>query len=161
MSYEILEYIDKQECLRRGFVKEQDGVYHKRKMLERYAHDGWLDKNGSSTDRVSAGNRLGRDFYLARMQSISANDVGKIKVDGHGSGVQSDSSLRALDRFNAAMRAVPTEFWPTVNTVCCFDEDIVPEGNNRSQRLNDKREQMQLLRLGLDRLIFHYKKINF
>ena len=53
-------YIDKTECLRRGFVRGADGLYRKLTVLERYGKNGWLDfgdKRYSAMDRISAGSR--------------------------------------------------------------------------------------------------------
>ena len=61
MVQEDLDYINKQECERRGFVKGMDGKYYKLNSLERLGRDGYLDFGNprySALDRVSAGNRL-------------------------------------------------------------------------------------------------------
>lgn len=155
------KYIDKAECERRGFVRESDGRFHKLNTLERYARDGWLDfgdNRYSALDRVSAGNRLGQDFYLAGIDSVCANDVRKVRVDGCGSYILSDKRLDARDRFNKAMQAVPYEFWPVVNLVCCEDKGIVHTVESKRQRLYFKHTQANFLCLGLDRLIQHYRK---
>ena len=153
-------YIDKAECERRGFVRESDGRFHRLNTLERYARDGWLDfgdKRYSALDRVSAGNRLGRDFYLARLEPVCANDVRKVKVDGHGSAVLPEKVLEARDRFNKAMLSVPHEFWQVVNRVCCEDKVIVHAIGSKRQQLYFKHTQANLLCFGLDRLIGYYR----
>ena len=156
----MADYINKAECEKRGFVREADGKFYKLNTLERYGRDGWLDfgdKRSSETDRISAGNRLGRDFYLARLEPVSANDVRKVKVDGHGSSVLPETVLAARDRFNKAMQSVPREFWPVVSRVCCEDKKIVLSGDSERQRSHQKYALSQLLCFGLDRLIEHYR----
>ena len=153
-------YIDKAECERRGFVRESDGRFHRLNTLERYARDGWLDfgdKRYSALDRVSAGNRLGKDFYLARLEPVCANDVRKVKVDGHGSAVLPEKVLEARDRFNKAMLSVPHEFWLVVSRVCCEDKDFAYTIVSERQRSHQKHVYSTLLCFGLDRLIGYYR----
>ena len=154
-----LDYIDKQECEKRGFRRTKDGIY-KLNTLEKYCESGWLDygslKN-SALDRVSAGNRLGRDFYMSGIDTVSANDVRRVKVDGSGSGILSDKILDARDRFNKACAAIPHEFWGVVSKVCCDDVEVeIPNGSAR-QKAYAKHNMALLLCLGLDRLIEHYR----
>ena len=154
-------YIDKAECERRGFVRESDGRFHRLNTLERYARDGWLDfgdKRYSALDRVSAGNRLGRDFYLARLEPVCANDVRKVKVDGHGSAVLPEKVLEARDRFNKAMLSVPHEFWQVVNRVCCEDKEFaITLSLTKHKKLYERYNLAHLLCFGLDRLIGYYR----
>lgn len=160
MVEEYLKYIDKADCERRGLVRTADGKYYKQNTLERYAAKGYLDgEKYDSQQLLGAGLRLWKDFYLSRLAVISANDVSKVKVDGSGNSATSDTMLFALDRFNDACRAIPYEFWPVVSNVCCDDIDIVEhlEGESRRQKQYQKQVLLALLRLGLIRLVEHYK----
>ncbi len=153
-------YIDKAECLRRGFVRGADGLYRKLTVLERYGKNGWLDfgdKRYSAMDRISAGSRLARDFYLSRLEAVCANDIRKVRVDGCGSSVFSEKILDARDRFNKACAAIPHEFWGIVNKVCCEDKELEADAKAQRQRLYQKHTMVTLLCLGLDRLIEHYR----
>lgn len=155
-----LDYIDRQECERRGLFKDADGIYRTRNTLEKYAEKGWLEYGSfkySACDRVSAGNRIGRDFYLAMLSPVCANDVSKVKVDGQGSVVTPDNVLDARDRFNKACAAIPYEFWGVLNRVCCEDKELTIIGGSERQKAYERRNAALLLCLGLDRLIEHYK----
>lgn len=154
-----LDYIDKQECERRGFTIK-NGIIYKNNTLERYAEKGWLEYGSfkySACDRVSAGNRLHSDFYKSKLETMSANDVSKVRVDGGGSGNLSDGILDARDRFNKACAAIPYEFWGVVSRVCCDDKQLVIKGDSERQKAYARRNAALLLCLGLDRLIEHYR----
>lgn len=154
------QYLTKEDCIRKGFVRTEDGMYRKLNTLERYANSGWLDfgdKRYSAVDRVSAGCRLERDYYLARLETVCANDIRKVKVDGHGSAVLPESVLDARDRFNKACKAIPHEFWDIVVRVCCEDKGFILNGESDRKKVYSKHRQAMVLCLGLDRLIEHYR----
>lgn len=151
-------YIDKVECERRGFVRLERGKYYRYNTLERYAAQGVLDGGRySSADRLSAGQRLYRDYYLSRVENVSANDVCKVRVDGCGDLNQSVVSLAAADRFRKAIKAIPAEFWPYVQQVCLNDEPL-STGEKGRKGLYGRYHAKNMLRLGLDRLIDYYLK---
>lgn len=160
MVRDYLDYIDGKECERRGLVRTEDGKYYKRNTLERYEAKGYLDgEKYDSQQLLSAGLRLAKDFYLSRLSVVSANDVSKVRVDGCGNANTSDSILFALDRFHDACRAVPYEFWSVISNVCCDDIDIVGEvdGESKRQKQYQKQVLLALLRMGLARLVEHYR----
>ena len=157
-------YVSKEELLKKGFEKGSDGIWHKLNTLEMYAKQGWLDagaKRYSAIDRLGAGNRLGNDYYYAKISTVSANDVSKPKVDGHGSIITPDKILAAQDRYNAAIRSVPYEFWGIVKHVCCDDEPLILIGDSERQKSHQKHVLSTLLCMGLDRLIDHYRNKTF
>ena len=161
MVQEDLDYIDKQECERRGFVKGTDGKYYKLNSLERLGRDGYLDFGNprySALDRVSAGNRLWRDFYRSRIESSGVNDLTKVRVDGGGGQQISQSVLEARDRFNKAILVLPQEFIGVVTRVCCDDKDLVLVENSERKRTHEKHRQAMVLCLGLDRLVEYYRR---
>ena len=161
MVQEDLDYIDKQECERRGFVKGTDGKYYKLNSLERLGRDGYLDFGNprySALDRVSAGNRLWRDFYRSRIESSGVNDLTKVRVDGGGGQQMSQSVLEARDRFNKAILVLPQEFIGVVTRVCCDDKDLVLVENSERKRTHEKHRQAMVLCLGLDRLVEYYRR---
>jgi hypothetical protein len=161
MVQEDLDYIDKQECERRGFVKGTDGKYYKLNSLERLGRDGYLDFGNprySALDRVSAGNRLWRDFYRSRVESSGVNDLTKVRVDGGGGQQMSQSVLEARDRFNKAIRMLPQEFIGVVTRVCCDDKELVLAEKSERKRTQEKHRQAMVLCLGLDRLVEHYRR---
>ena len=161
MVQEDLDYVDKQECERRGFVKGTDGKYYKLNSLERLGRDGYLDFGNprySALDRVSAGNRLWRDFYRSRIESSGVNDMTKVRVDGGGGQQMSQSVLEARDRFNKAIRVLPQEFIGVVTRVCCEDKELVLVEKSERKRTQEKHRQAMVLCLGLDRLVEHYRR---
>lgn len=156
-----LDYIDRLDCERRGLEKGADGLYHKLNSLERLARDGYLDFGSSrysALDRVSAGNRLWRDFYRSRIESSGVNDLTKVRVDGGGGQQMSQSVLEARDRFNKAIRVLPQEFIGVVTRVCCDDEDLHIDEQSERKKVYAKHRQAMVLCLGLDRLVEHYRR---
>lgn len=160
MVEEYLKYIDKQDCERRGLVRTADGKYYKNCTLERYEAKGYLDgEKYDSQQLLGAGMRLWKDFYLAGVSGVSANDVSKVRVDGCGGCEMSETKAFATDRFNNACRAVPYEFWGVVSKVCCDDIDIIGEVDEGSKRQKQYKTHvlLALLRMGLVRLVEHYR----
>lgn len=131
---------------------------YKLNILEKMAAAGWLDygnRKYSAVDRLSAGARLWRDFYLGGLTELRANDLGKIKVDGGGSGKTSDRRLDFRNAYEKACRAVPSEFWQVVRQVVVEDKPLKAEGSERQVKYELYRQRVDLCR-GLDRLIEHY-----
>lgn len=160
MVKEYLDYLTKEDCIRKGLVRTEDGQYYKRNTIERYEAKGYLDGGKYDGQQLlAAGLRLAKDYYLSKIGSVSANDVSKVKVDGGGSGVLSDTTLFARDRFNNACRAIPYEFWGEVSRVCCDDVDIIGEldDGSKRQRQYKKTILLELLKMGLARLVEHYR----
>ena len=150
-------YVSKESLEAEGFVKIGSGVY-KMNVLERYAAAGYLDfgaKKYTAVDRVGAGKRLYRDFYLSGVQSVGAIDMSRIRVDGQGNIEETSRRLHHLDCYQKAMAVVPSEFWPTVRRVCLEDKPLKAQGT----KLDIKR-QLYALRVdlcrGLDRLCDFY-----
>lgn len=160
MVEEYLKYIDKQDCERRGFVRTADGKPYKQNTLERYEAKGYLDgEKYDSIQLMGAGKKLWEDFYLAHICGVKANDLSRVRVDGGGGFTDSETKTFAKDRFNKACRAVPYEFWGVVSSVCCDDVDVLRNVNGSSERQNTQQRVllMALLRMGLARLVEHYR----
>lgn len=151
---------DEKYCERRGIIQTDDGRKYKQCTLERYAAKGYLDgEKYDGHQLLGAGLRLARDYYLAGLDNVSANDVSKVRVDGGGKGNESDTILFAKQRYNRASNDVPYEFWGVVRTVCCADVDIIGDLKQQSKRQKQYRTQvlLALLRMGLVRLVEHYR----
>jgi predicted transcriptional regulator len=160
MVEEYLKYIDKADCERRGLERTADGKYYKRNTLERYEAKGYLDGGKyDSQQLLAAGMRLSADFYKARIIDLSANDLTRIRVDSSRRGMENEFVVSAQQRFNQACRAVPYEFWGVVSRVCCDDQDLIGEIDNSSkrQRQYQKGAILLLLKMGLARLVEHYR----
>lgn len=154
-------YTTKAECLANGFIKIGK-FFYRLSILEQYARKGWLDfgdKKYTALDRLSAGARLNRDYYHGKFETVRANDVRKVKVDGHGDCALQEETLDARNRYLAAMKAVPAEFWDVVRSVCVEDKPIAANDNqNRTERLHEAYANKKDLCRGLDRLIEHYRR---
>lgn len=130
-------------------------------VLEVYEKIGYLNygnRKWTSSDRVSVGNRLHDDYYMAT-HGMQAIDYSKEKVDCFGFSTENDKVLEAKERFARAMKSMPLEFRRIVFRVCCEDKRIMePERLTRWNRKLYLVTQAQLLSLGLDRLVKHYLK---
>ena len=160
MVEEYLKYIDKQDCERRGIVWTADGKPYKQSTLERYEAKGYLDgEKYDSIQLMGAGKKLWEAFYLAHICGVKANDLSRVRVDGGGGFTDSETKTLATDRYNNACRALPREFKDIVVDVCCWDKDILKNVKGSSERQNTQQRVllMALLRLGLVRLVEHYR----
>lgn len=132
--------------------------------LMRYAAAGYLDWNSqkvSALERVSAGVLLYQDAVLGGVVRSRVVDPSRIRVDGGGSGEQSEFCVHHLDLYNKAMSAVPSEFWPVVRKVCVDDEPIEATGTRLDVKRKFYAARIDLCR-GLDRLAeFYFKKNKF
>ncbi len=127
-------------------------------VIENYEKRGFLDKvksRFSAEDRRRVGLRLQNDFYLAGLDTTRSIDYEKPRVDSSGKDI-SGATLDARDRFNKAARAIPSEFWRVVSTVCCHNQLIKGRGLTKQQRLYDRYMQICDLCRGLDYLIKFY-----
>ena len=132
-------------------------------VLERYYENGWLDYacdlKHTALARCSFGLLLARDFYLAGLSAVKATDCSKIRVDGCGGDWRSgDGAYFHRQRYNAAMQAVPKEFWDVVRLVCIDDVPIAANDNAVSARRKAElafAAKYDLCR-GLDRLVDFY-----
>ena len=148
MVKEHLDYIDKQECERRGFVRGADGRYRKRNTLDIiYEETNWLQPHANDTynalNRFTAGKRLAKDYIKSGKETCRANDLEKVRVDGCGSFHTPEWMKDAEDRYLKAMRSIPIILRPVVRRVCCEDKPIL-------------KDKAVILRIGLDCLIRHY-----
>lgn len=154
-------YTTKAECLANGFVKIGKHFY-RFCTLEQYARKGWLDfgdKRFTALDRLSAGLRLMKDFYHGHFESVCANDMRKVKVDGHGNSTLQEEALDARNRYLEAMKAIPAEFWGVTRQVCIEDKPIAANDNgSRTEKLHEAYSSKKDLCRALDRLIEHYRR---
>jgi hypothetical protein len=160
MVEEYLKYIDKQDCERRGLVWTADGKPYKQSTLERYEAKGYLDgEKYDSIQLMGAGKKLWEDFCLAHICGVKANDLSRVRVDGGGGYTDSETKTFAEDRYQKACKSLPREFKDIVTNVCCWDIDIIGEITEDSKRQKQYRTQvlLALLRLGLVRLVEHYR----
>ena len=97
-------YIDKAECLRRGYVRKSCGIY-KMSLLEKYAARGWLelgDPKYSREDRLRAAKRLQKDCEMSHFMSVGVSGT-REKVDGKGKNADDVEAIcKARERYFAA-----------------------------------------------------------
>lgn len=132
----------------------------KRKLsvIEDYFERGLLATVGGKFTpeyRLAAGLQLAFDFYRGRLQSITAIDYEKDRVDTSVK-KEPDFVLDARDRYIKAMRDVPAEFKGVVSEVCCFDKLIKGVGQTKQQKLYNRNMKICDLCRGLDYVIKGY-----
>lgn len=153
------EYIDKAECIRRGYIKKKR-VYFKMSVLEKYVEKGWLDygdKRYRSNDRIKAAERLQSDFENSRFMA-SGSIWSREKVDNCGKNTDDiEAVCQARERYLAAAKSVPHEFWFAVQKVCLQNEDLEADKEIAGRRRTDTVYALKCdLCRGLDRLIKFY-----
>ena len=160
MVRDNLDYMTEEECIRKGFDRTESGKPYKRRTLERYEIKGYLDGGKYESHVLSyAGWKLWKDWYLGKISNVSANDVSKVRVDGGGSQEISETVSFARRRYDDACRCLPYEFKDIVVNVCCWEMDIIGdlEDDSKRQRQYKKTILLELLKMGLARLVEHYR----
>lgn len=138
--------------------KTRNKIVYKQNTLEIYAAKGYLDFGNpkfTSIDRVSAGNRLYRDFYLSGLTSSGAVNPEKIKVDGGGNLSLMEKKAYHEDMYLKAVKIIPSEFWEAVRVVVIEDKFLSSTGSDRQINKELYLKKVDLCR-GLDRLIEFY-----
>ena len=133
----------------------------KRKLsvIEDYFERGLLATVGGKFTpeyRLAAGLQLARDFYQSRLQTISAINYEKDRVDMSISADEPAFVMDARTRYIKAIKDVPAEFWGVVSEVCCFDRLIKGTGSSERKRRETKFVQICDLCRGLDYVIKGY-----
>ena len=80
----MVDYINKQDCERLGFIRLQDGTLYRQSVLEKYKSKGWLsfgDSRYSEDDRMKAGCRIAQDYYHGRFVAEGIIDYTKPRGD--------------------------------------------------------------------------------
>ena len=104
MENNNLNYISKQDCVKRGLTKLQNGRIYKRNTIERYAHKGFLNGAEYNVDELLLAARdLYKDYYRGGIEKNSSNDPCKIKVDGHSDIEGSEETEYHYKRFIKAI----------------------------------------------------------
>ena len=153
------QYVSREDCVRRGFVRKNGGIY-KMSVLERFAEKGWLDfgdSKYSAQDRLKAAEKLQKDYEQSYFMSMSAGGI-RERIDSKGKNANDVEMIcKARQRYEAAARHVPGEFWSAVKRVCLENRDF-----EVSKQFSERR-RMEIgfllkcdLCRGLDRLIKFY-----
>jgi len=116
-----------------------------------------LKARGIIDDRqFRAGDRLFRDWYLARIDPTASNVMVGNGSSGGGCQLPNDVKVDAMKRHGAAMEAIGMA-WPIVEAVCCFDLRL----DQAASRLRvDPRRATGRLEIGLDMLASHYSVVD-
>ena len=151
--------------LRRGYVKNNDGVVCHKTVLDRYFERGYLDLPNScysAEDRKRVGEMLAKDYYLGMPKHLRSVDLTAVNIPTTGD-VISGALLFYRERYLRAMQSVPYEFWQAVRRVCLDDKKLICDevvDKNSLKNKNSSYHQKMLLNMGLDRLIEFYLKKN-
>lgn len=155
-----MKYTSKQDAINKG-LGVKDGRIYKFSVLETWYNKGHLDyKNSkySAQERLEYGLRLAFDFQIINRANLRSGYIKNSKIDKTDYS-QSVSLLDVMQRYNDAIRAIPSEFWPIVRKICIEDTDLVfPK--NVSDRQNHYFSYLSRIDLcrGLDRVIESYTK---
>lgn len=102
---------------------------------------------------------MAKDFYLGNYNNLQS--VPLLRISGSTGG--RDNALVYKERYIAAMKSLPQEFWPVVRIVCIEDKELKVDKNIISQSLLGKQivyHLKMLLVLGLERLVKYYLQKN-
>ena len=155
-------YISKEEALKKGYKKRQQGGYYKQSVLEKYWEKGWLRLENSpfsAEDRKKAGELLRKDFYLSNYNNLHSLSFIKISK----STADRENLLYYKERYLGAVKSVPQEFWRAVRVVCIEDCELKIDKNIIAHSLLSKQASYHLkmlLNLGLERLVKYYLQKN-
>lgn len=155
----------KGEVLRKGYVKNNDGVVCHKTVLERYYDKGYLDLPNScysAEDRKRVGEMLAQDYYLGLPYHLKSVDLSAVNIPSTGEILQENGQFYH-ERYMNAMKAVPREFRAAVYRVCLEDKKLICDevvDKNSLKNKNNSYYQKMLLNLGLERLIEFYLKKN-
>lgn len=150
---------------RRGYVKDDDGVYRKKTVLEKYLAAGYLDlpcSKFSANDRKLAGEQLCADYFLGNFNTVKSVNIMRINNKFCSDSGREDA-LFYRERYLNAVKDIPYEFWKPVRIVCIEDKDLSDDTSFPRQSLKNKNNVYylkMLLNHGLDRLIKFYLQKN-
>jgi Domain of unknown function (DUF6456) len=144
--------------LRLGLVQTESGAPAVVTVNEAESPLAWLKERGSITDvQFEAGERLRRDYTIARLEPRLAIDLAAPKVQG-GLGplnpaVMPDAVLAAKQRFGRALKAAGPGLSDLLFDVCCALKSV---GAIETEKGWPRRSAKIVLGLALDRLAEHY-----
>ena len=127
-------------------------------VLMDYYRQGILSMNEGkyrAGDRLTAGEKLQKDFDLARM-NIQANDPSKIRVDISGFKQEPESVMYHKDRYLKAINSIPKEFYDITRAVV-VEQKKLPTG--REVGREEAYKARWCLCMGLDYLCEFYASL--
>ena len=150
---------------RRGYVRDENGIWRKKTALEKYYDEGYLNLEGSpftAEQRKRAGEILARDYYLGNYQNLQSVKIFRLRIKTTGN-VGIERSMYYKERYLQAIKNIPYEFWPTVYKVCIEDIriDNFEEKTDNSLKAKNKNYCLKVfLCMGLERLLKYYLQKN-
>lgn len=154
-----LDYITKEDCEQNGLVRDEYGVYRKLNTLEKYERKGWLkygNKYIGANEKLSAGRRFYCDFRRGHIETMTAIDWTKDRVDGGNQRDLPPSAWDARSRFIKALRAISSVYLPVVARVVLDDKPLCIPKLDSAQYNHDLEMAKEYLCCGLDNLALHY-----
>lgn len=148
---------------RRGYVRDKNGIWRKRTVLEKYFEEGYLNLPESpftAEQRKCAGELLLQDYYLGNYYRIKSVKMSKVAIKSTGNSGE-EESLFYKERYFKAMKYVPYEFWNIVYRVCIEDATLNDKKEKYDKSLQNKYKIFYLKMLlchGLDRLVNFYSQ---
>ena len=151
-------FLEQHQLLRTRLERDEDGRECYVVVNDAESPLAWLRQHGAVTStEFEAGERLRRDYTLARLTPRLAADLTAPVVSGRRAAVAGtllpDTVLAAKQRFSRAMTAAGPEFSGLLFDVCC---DL--RGLEECERLRGwpRGSAKLLVKLALDRLAAHY-----
>ena len=154
-----IKYLTKEQCIRQGFVKTDNG-YYKMTVLEKYLAKGWLDLGNtkySENDRMRAARRFQKDYEQSCFMTAKISSY-RERVDSCGKNIEDIEAIcKARASYAQALKQVPKEFLEAVYQVCINNKDFesaqaVSERRKLELSFSFKRDVCR----GLDYLIKFY-----
>lgn len=155
----MVDYINKQDCERLGFIRLQDGTLYRQSVLEKYKSKGWLsfgNSRYSEDDRMKAGCRIAQDYYHGRFVAEGIIDYTKPRVDNSVRNELSPAVLDARTRFIKAMSCLDKKQSFVIRQICCENAPIKIPNIRKDQYIHDLELLKETVCRGLDCLIEHY-----
>lgn len=140
-------------------VRLDDGQYYKLNQLERYNEKGWLNygrRGITPMERLTAGLRFQKDFYHSRIDTMTAINWAKERVDTSPNTEMPPFVWDARKRFICALRAIKAEHLRAVQVVALEDRPLKVRYTTKADFAQYNAEAKRLLCGGLDDLVIHY-----
>lgn len=142
-----------------GWTRTAEGTLYKLNQLENYAKKGWL-KYGQRgiriDDRLAAGLKFQRDFYQSRIDTMTAIDWAKEKVDTSINAEMPPYVWDARKRFVSALRAIRASSLRAIQVVVLEDKPLKVRYTGADDYSFYNAMAKKALCCGLDDLAIHY-----
>lgn len=110
-----------------GWTRTEEGTLYKLNQLERYAEKGWLKygrRGIRPEERLAAGLKFQRDFYHSRIDTMTAINWAKERVDTSINNEFPPYVWDARKRFVKALRAIKAQHLRAVQVVVLEDNPL-------------------------------------